>query len=177
VVTPKRKQILKRARERSIARGVLGGLPAITPEDYELRETGGLLEAQRDLMRSEASKYSGQQRSYLMAGEMGLKILTRREFTQAEKGMGKVGFKWINGWGETKAKKPPMKKISLRDQAVVLRTVTSVGEKARMQRRKRQKNHSQRVGKTMRKLRKIDGVKVFSFPDSVWKIRKIKRKR
>ena len=36
--------------------------------------------------------------------------------------------------------------------------------------------HSARTGKTMRALRHVKGVRVFSFPDDVWKVRK-KRKR
>lgn len=43
--------------------------------------------------------------------------------------------------------------------------------------KKRKNRHIERSGKTMRVLRKIDGVKVFSFPDSVWKVRKPRKRR
>jgi len=44
---------------------------------------------------------------------------------------------------------------------------------------KRRKSHVERNGKTMRKLKKRiqQGVKVFSFPDNVWKVRSTQKKR
>lgn len=48
---------------------------------------------------------------------------------------------------------------------------------AKKKKRKRQRSHTERSGKTMRALRKVNGVKVFSFPDDIWKVRKPRRKR
>jgi hypothetical protein len=43
--------------------------------------------------------------------------------------------------------------------------------------KKRKKARVERAGKTMRALRKVDGVKVFSFPDHVWGVRNAKKKK
>ena len=43
--------------------------------------------------------------------------------------------------------------------------------------KKPKKRHTQRNGKTMKSLRSITGVKVFSFPDSVWKVKQPRRRK
>ena len=57
------------------------GLPAITPEDYELKESGTYDVAKRDLMTSGKTKAFLEQRKYLddMANEMRLSILEKKE--------------------------------------------------------------------------------------------------
>lgn len=175
---PSRSEIERRAKERHMIRSTMHGLPAITPERHEVSETGGLVRARNELMRSEETRYSGEQRRYLdtMAKEMGLKVLTKREFKQAEKGMGKVGYKWINGWGERekakpkpRARKKPKKPLLPVVRAPKISVPIIVAPK-----KKRRKRHVERAGKNMRKLRKRikDGQKVFSFPDHIWKVRK-----
>jgi len=62
-----------------------------------------------------------------------------------------------------KIKAPPI-------TAIVLGT-----PKRKVKRKKRKRNHSRRVGKTPRRLKKLvkNGKKSFSFPDHVWKVRKL----
>jgi len=62
-----------------------------------------------------------------------------------------------------KIKAPPI-------TAIVLGT-----PKRKVKRKKRKRNHSRRVGKTPRRLKKLvkNGKKSFSFPDHIWKVRKL----
>jgi len=190
---PTRREIEKRAKEMHMSRSAIHGLPAITPEHAEVKESGNYHRARMDLMRSDEGAYSGQQRQYLetMAGEMGLKVIPKRELVFIKK---ETGFEWTNGWTKRQRRKAKAKpkakpkpkpkkpivpkirapKVSIRDQAVFLGTVHRVATEPK-KKRKRRKSHTERTGKTMRKLRKIDGVKVFSFPDHVWKVRTKKR--
>jgi len=121
MVTPTRKEILKRARVIEMKDIVGSGLPAITPEDYELKESGAYNVAKRDLMTSQHTEARLQQRRYLdtMASEMRLKIMSKREFRQTEKLMGDVGYKWVNGWGKKKKAKPRHKKKEPIDEKVI----------------------------------------------------------
>jgi len=171
---PTRREIEKRAKEMHMSRSALHGLPAITPEHAEVKESGNYHRARMDLMRSDEGAYSGQQRQYLetMAGEMGLKVIPKRELVFIRK---ETGFEWTNGWTKRerkkrKAKPKPKKPISPKIRAPKVKIPLPKKPK-----KKRRKSHTERTGKTMRKLRKIDGVKVFSFPDHVWKVRTKKR--
>jgi len=267
LVTPSKSEILKHAKRLDMMSAIGQGLPTITPEDYELRESGEFSEAQHDLMRSEESRHRGEQERYLkgMAGEMGLRVLEKKEFSDAKKGMKKLGFEWTNGWSKKKEKTKPEKvqkkrwvrRVTYRGeririvekakryhayvggksiggyfsaseaqayaeghidkvrsvsgilakpkrtpiQRVSLRKPLDVGSMIRgralvkpkkkhvptvkspaeiilaKSKKKRKRNHTERTGKTMRKLRGINGVKVFSFPDDVWKVRKKRRKK
>ena len=217
-MTPRRKQILERARRIELSDIVRAGLPALTPEDYELKESGAFHRAKIDLMRSQKTKVFAQQRKYLdqMASEMKLKVIRAKHFRQAESGMRKIGYDWTNGWTRTKV---PQKKVRRAPKPEVKRVpkpkpkkVPKTGEKialakfkGRMRRadyfkklasekseaialglapkrkakpkKKRKKLRTERTGKTMRRLRKIDGVKVFSFPDHIWKAKPARRRR
>jgi len=52
-----------------------------------------------------------------------------------------------------------------------------LGKKARAPRKKRKRIHTERSGKTMKALRKVNGVNVFSFPDHVWKVKPARRRK
>jgi len=151
-------------------------LPAITPEDYELKEEGVFIEARDELMRGEG-RYAGEQRRYLetMAQEMKLKVIRHIEFRKALAEMKKVGFEWGNGWIKRHLRQPkPRREVARIPRVRIPREphITVAKKKA-----KRKRSHTQRTGKTMRVLRKIDGVKVFSFPDDVWGVKKPRKKR
>lgn len=187
--TPRKRDILERAKELSMMR--VRDLPAITPEDYELREEGTFTEAQRDLMRGEG-RYAGEQRRYLdtMAQEMKLKVIRHTEFRKALSEMKKIGFEWGNGWIKKHLPKPILRKkpripgvqiprVQIPAPPVV--KISRAPKKVRIKRKelkaKKRRLHTSRTGKTMRALRKIDGVKVFSFPDDVWGVKKPRRKK
>lgn len=215
MVTPRREQIRKRAIELFEQRGAQAGLPAITPEEYELKESGLWNEAQVDLMSTggETSVFSDtyeQQRKYLndMAQEMGLQILSKREYLELQR-MSKKGAREVIKKAPKKVKKKRQKKmrwpvvvakpaptrdllrgppmIGLKGGVVVPSAAEIIGVKADRKpvhvlpqvgrKKKRKRSHVDRTGKTMRALRKIDGVKVFSFPDHVWKVRQVGKKK
>lgn len=158
------------------------GLPAITPEDYELKESGTYEEARRDLMRSQRTKALLEQRKYLadMAEEMRLSIIPKREHReQLRKVQAFEAFRAkhpsrvvrVNGY---KIKVPTFSVPKrVKRQPKKPRKPHPIVPKVKAKpKKKRRKNHTQRTGKTMRKLRKVKGVKVFSFPDHIWKVRK-----
>lgn len=264
-------------------RQVRAGLPAITPSEQELKESGMFQEAQIDLMRVDQEALS-EQRRYLeeMASELRLKIISQKGLATLKK---ETGFEWTNGWTkhkrkpkkprlstvqkwfikehqipmlqkrvkraspktaefvavlsqieklrvggwdevtegafqswkkqrEVKLKPKPKKKKEAIDEKVVSRykgdpfpiTRAELNQmkgsralsrewakfhrgirldagraierrKAKPKPKKRKKSHVERTGKTMRALRKVNGVKVFAFPDDVWKVRKPRRRK
>lgn len=84
---PAKKEILEHAKRIELSDIVSSGLPALTPEEEELKESGAFQRARIDLMRSEETKIEMQQRKYLdqMAGEMGLRVVSRSEIKEIEK--------------------------------------------------------------------------------------------
>lgn len=277
--TPRKLEILRKAKGIAMERQVRAGLPAITPSEQELRETGVFQEAQIDLMQVDQEALS-EQRRYLedMAGDMRLKIIPEKGLTALRK---ETGFEWTNGWTKHE-RKPKAKKETRSDREIrkwlemrgkyasgefkggIERFTTRVGKykasiilgrdfqeggEAYLRRKgmkkfwdydfstektpkpkprqkidrsttkgleklplipkvklpstiianrkkpidrstakglmkivlkskpKRTKIHVERSGKTMRKLRKVNGVKMFAFPDDVWKVRKPRRRK
>ncbi|RLC85158.1 MAG: hypothetical protein DRJ03_12380 [Chloroflexi bacterium] len=65
--TPKKEEILEKAREMYMKDMVKAGLPAITPEEKELIETGYFEEARRQLMQSEVTQISEEEMQYIRA--------------------------------------------------------------------------------------------------------------
>lgn len=214
---PKPKEILKRAREIDMSRAVMSGLPAITPEKHELKESGTLEEARVDLMRSSETRWKMEQRKYLdqLAGEMGLSVVSRRELSKLQKlekrtrkmspAKGKTRFKRVRFLqevphivGSNMKVYGPFKKGSVADLpalnvAAFLKqgVVTTKIRKPRIpkpkpspilprkpsKRKKPKRRRIERTGRTMRVLRKINGVKVFSFPDDVWGVRPPRKRK
>lgn len=140
-----------------------------------------------------------QQRGYLddMAAGMGLKIVSKREHGklsklqeiqhrghQALKRERKLKkerkqFRWqlrglkdaLKRMGPQRVTAKPKPIPHLRPKILPKSIYTPKKPKRR---KKRQKLHTQRAGKTMKVLKKRvrDGQKVFAFPDSVWKVKK-----
>jgi len=167
MVTPRKEDILKKAEARAMEENVRMGLPAITPEEEELKETGQFEEARRDLMRVDQEAIS-QQTRYLqdMASEMRLRVIPLRELYTLKR---ETGYEWTNGWTKHKHGKPTVKKstpqVTIKKPRVKPSTVPIMGKP------KRRKRHVARNGKVPRKL------KGFVFPDNVWKVRNYQSKR
>jgi len=181
MVLPKKAEILERAVKKDLERQLRHGMPGITPEESELKESGIFQEAREDLMRDPAMV--SEQLKYLneMAGDMRLKMIPVKELQFIKK---KTGYEWTNGW--TKHEKKP-ERVSLRKPLDIGSAIRGTPKKFRKydamsaflkipksmpHKGKHKKRHIQRTGKTMRRLRNIKGVKVFSFPDHIWKVRK-----
>jgi len=99
LVFPKKNEILERAKRMEMVDIVGKGLPSLTPEDYELKESGSYERAKRDLMSPKSTAFM-QQRKYLdeMAGEMGLVVHARKyvkNLERAEKRLEKLQRKKI----------------------------------------------------------------------------------
>lgn len=214
MVTPEKHEILSKAKSIAMERQIRAGLPAITPSEVELKESGTFHEAQIDLMQVDQEALS-EQRRYLeeMAGDLRLKIIPVKGLATLKR---ETGFEWTNGWTKHEKRKPRkkpaneyrvvigetldsgarlpslkqaehqiqtlrLKRPTLRKMKIVkVRKGRFQDVKAEMSitpKPKRKKRHVERSGKTMRALRKVNGVKVFAFPDSVWKVRKPRKKR
>lgn len=172
MVTPTKDQITERARRIEISDIVGKGLPALTPEDYELKESGAFERARRQLMTTKSETFM-QQRKYLdeMAGEMGLVIYAKNYVKQLKKAE-KRQLKWE---AEQKKKLPTNgNSIMFLAHALKPKKIFPKTPMVKMPKPKRMRNHSQRTGKIMRSIRKRvkDGQKVFSFSDSVWKVKR-----
>ena len=221
---PSKAEILARAEELAMERQVIGmGVEPITPTEKELKESGVFREARLQLMRAGETPWRSEQRRYIedMASEMGLKLMSKKEYKALQKLMMKPkNHKFIKQKRKpspallkearkvVKAARKPKKKRRKRKvkkkeevkpqrptfKQLMKGTVLTGYVEARrvrqfpkpvkasvadmiMPKRKRRKRHVERVGKTMRKLRKIDGVKVFSFPDHIWKVKKPKKNK
>lgn len=184
---PRKHEILKKARGISMERAVIQGLPAITPTEAELKESGVYREARIGLMWGASSEAFAEQERYVsdMASEMGLVLLRKREHKQQ--------LRKVEAFDVFKAKYPlkvvkvngykillptfPKPKIQPRKPRKRRSVISKVPVKPK--RKKRKRNHSARIGKTMRKLLRPmkNGKKVFAFPDSIWKVRQPRRKR
>lgn len=184
---PTKREILEHARAKSIEYAIRHGLPAITPTEKELKETGMFIEAQRDLMTTH-SDVEMQQMGYIhdVAAEVGLKVVGKGEWREQEKKL--AVFKWRSRAFKHLAKppvifkspipKPPtfkiprtvdMRKPYRRKSFKKLPTVKQLEKKISKPKPKRKKLHVTRTGKTSRRWR---GKKQYVFDDSVWKVRK-----
>lgn len=197
MVTPKSDVIYGRARRIELS-DITGGLPAITPTKAELRESGTYHRAKLQLMRSPATEARLHQLKYLdqMASELKLKVIPQRGLGVLKR---ETGWEWTNGWTrhekgrkrpkvERKKVKPvpdvPIKRIVIgeKPKKIPSRRKTSMVNQHKIVTRvkkKRQRNHSERGGKTPRVLRKAikNGHRVFSFGDDIWKVRKPRERK
>lgn len=80
---PNREEIRARAHALALERQITGDLPAITPTDEELKESGVWEEARLDLMRVTQQTLADQEK-YLsdMAQEMGFELLAKEDFEE-----------------------------------------------------------------------------------------------
>jgi len=83
---PNREEIRARARILALERQVTGDLPAITPSDEELKESGVWEEARLELMRVTQQTLSDQEK-YLteMAEEMNMEVLPKEDLKELVK--------------------------------------------------------------------------------------------
>jgi hypothetical protein len=198
MVTPTKEKILQRAKRMDLYEGIMKGLPAITPEEHELKETGAMQRATIDLMTSERTRARSQMRQYLedMAKELNVRIVSGPEFRKFER--------WMLTPVQRIVKKTEPPKHRIRDRVPapvpvpkVIKDQTSIGIKlpgmpTRVKGTKKapkirvqipgvgkpsKKVRKPTRSRTMRSLRKINGVKVFSFPDHVWKVRELGSRR
>jgi hypothetical protein len=159
MVFPKKSEILQKALAKDLERQFRAGINPITPEESELKESGMFEAARTDLMRSNPA--FSEQEKYLhdMAGEMGLQVIPIKGLSELTR---LSGWKWTDGWSHEhkpeRVRKPFMPKP--RHMA-----------KIKHHHRKRHVSHNGRT-RTMRALRHVRGKKSFSFPDSIWKVRK-----
>jgi len=169
--TPRKHEILLRAKARAMEKQVRHGLPATTPTESELKESGAFQEARLDLMRVDQEAVSEQMR-YLqeLAGDLRLAVIPQKAFGVLRK---ETGYEWTNGWTKHKTAKH-------RDR-IPVKSKPNIGtmvpmKKVRVQipfqkkRKKRQRLHIARNGKKPRKL------KGFVFGDDVWKVRQPRKR-
>lgn len=191
---PRKHEILSRAEELAMQRQVIGmGVEPITPTEAELKESGVYREARLELMSGQASGALAEQHRYVsaMASELNLKVLRQKEWMgfqkerkllRRERAMRRWHIRGLSTLLGTKAKAVVVvrsqKRHAPKPKPIIPRvpkipTVTAILKPKKH--RKRQKLQTQRNGITMRKLRKRmkNGVTSFSFPDNIWKVRKI----
>lgn len=117
---PTKEEILRHAKRIELADILTQGLPAITPEEHELKETGAYHKARIDLMRSPTTKIQAEELKYVstMARELGLEVMQKKAFKRAERGMGELGYEWTNGWSKKEKPTPkPKWKITSKQSA------------------------------------------------------------
>jgi len=189
MVTPKSDVIYGRARRIELS-DITGGLPAITPTKAELRESGVYHRAKLQLMRNPATEAKLHQLKYLdqMASELKLKVIPQRGLGVLKR---ETGYEWTNGWTKHAKgrKRPKAEKKKVKPIPTVPIKHIVIGEKkpkkiprrktSMVVKKKRQRNHSERGGKTPRVLRKRikDGHRIFAFPDNIWKVKSTRKKR
>lgn len=172
---PTKAEIIQRARRIELE-DITGNLPAITPTTRELKESGAYQRARIALMRNKATEAQLQQRKYLedMASELRLKMVPRKELVRLRK---EHGIEYTNGWTIHRKKPRVTKKVPIKVAPIPLAKPSKVVRRKKRVPKKRKRNHSQRRSLTMRSLRNVKGVKVFSFKDDVWKVKKPRRKK
>lgn len=204
---PSKAEIFERARQISSERAVIQGLPAITPTDAELVESGAFHEARIELMTAPETRGLEEQHRYLaeMASELDLKVLEKKSWKLFQRKFG--AYRWrIRGLRHLLVKpaipKSPVPIVSKRTKPK--KTILPKPAKYRKPSRifdpwaiairgpewakkmisqkeapkpKRKKRHITRTSKTMKPLRKRikNGQKVFSFPDNIWRVRKVRK--
>jgi len=178
------REALKRARKLEMS-DITGDLPSITPTDVELKESGQYHKARIEFMRNKATEAQLEQRKYLdqIAGDLKLAVIPTRGLSALKR---ETGYEWTNGWTKHEKrkekpkamKKPKMEKL----ERVSLRKPLDIGSAIRgapKPKRKRQRLHTSRTGKTPKPLRKAikNGHRVFSFSDDIWKVRSPRKRR
>lgn len=183
--TPRKHKILQRAKEIAQERAYLQGLPTITPTEQELKETGIYQEAQHELM-GRKTEFTMQQEKYVhdVASEVGLKVVDPFEWKEKQQKIRKLhwkakGFKHLAKTTHTIPTIPivNLTKPHRRKTMKKMPTVLQLEKQITHPKPKRKKFHTRRVGKTMRKIKHVNGVKMFSFPDHIWKVRQPRRKK
>lgn len=186
---PSKEEILRRAEARAMEKQMTSmDIDPITPIEEELKETGEFHEAKLELMRGPETEWQSEQRRYIdeMAGEMGLKVIGKREYAQLYKLMQKPKNHIF-----VKRRMKPTPKLIAEARMLLgvfppVKPPFTVGF-ARMPQatpkpapliiRKPKRRHVARTSRTMRSTRHVKGVKVFAFPDLIWKVRSPRRKR
>lgn len=189
---PSKAEIFSRAKEIAMEKQVITmGVEPITPTEKELKESGVYQEARLELMRGETTAWESEQTRYIyeMASQMGLKLISKSEYAKLQRYL----LKPENHLRVKKRLKPTARMIvearmllgvypqMPRPFTLRIKPKEMVKPKPRWvqipAKPKPRKRHTSRAGKTMRVLKKIDGVKVFSFPDHIWKTRKPRKQK
>lgn len=184
--TPRKHEILRRAKEIAQERSFTHGLPSITPTEAELKETGVFEEARRELMGTR-SAMEGQQMQYIhdVASEVGLKVVDPHEWKAKQRKVRKLQWT-VKGYRHQLSKRNPVipsiptidvTRKQRRKTMKKMPTILQLEKQIVAPKPKRKRSHTKRVGKTMRKLRHVNGVKMFSFPDHIWKIKQPRKRR
>ena len=186
MVLPKTEDILELARMNRMTREAAAGLPSTTPEPEELKESGELAEAAYDLMSPKATLTS-EQEQYLheSASELGLEIIGKKELKGKEHEIralkwslrarkGKAPGQIVGFYKKDGKTRPIIKSVAALNRKKIIKKPKKFKVVAPKQPKRLPKKKNQRNGKTMRRLRSIKGVKVFSFPDAVWGIKERK---
>jgi len=172
---PKKFDIMQRATAMSITRQIKAGLPSITPEESEMKESGIYREAQEDLMTTNAQAFSDQLK-YLsdMAGEMRLKVIPFKELGELKR---ETGYEWTDGWHKPSRRHEQIMRRGIAPKPIIppilqVARVFALPKLNPRQPRRHFRHHTQRTSKTMRSLRHVKGKRAYSFPDSIWKVRR-----
>jgi len=158
--TPTKYDIMVQARKEMAELQAKAGLPFITPEEHELRESGALRKAQRNLMSSR--RYEYEERKYLeqMASGLNLAVIPKRLRRQE--------LQKVEAFESFQKQHPHfiVKTNGFRIAVPNLLKPKRVLKPKVVRKKKRMKNHSGRVGK---KPRKLSG---FRFGEDVWRVRR-----
>jgi len=167
---PSKSEILGRARAKAMERQVRADLPAITPTERELKESGTFQQARVELMRVDQEALSEQHR-YLqeMAGEMKLKVIPLKDLVKLRREM---GITYTNGW--TKHEKPKRRVQIPPKPTIGVMTPTKKLRVVKVKPKKQKKRQRLHVGRNGKKPRKLKG---FVFSAEVWKVRKPRKRR
>lgn len=195
---PSKREILEKAIEIDMFREHSAGLPAIIPEEAELKESGVYHEARIALMtgpETQAKTQEKEMREYLhyTASELDLKVISRDIWRQSQRRI--AGLRWkLRGLSIPSLLTPNLKDLktspTLQPQSKPVKEVSRVkipapripkirAPKVPKKRPKKSPKKRARAGRVMRvqKPRIKDGVKSFAYPDHVWKVRPVRRKR
>jgi len=173
MVTPRKTSILSVAGAMAMESNVRVGLPAITPSERELKESGYFTAAQRDLMTVDKEAIAEQEK-YLhdMAEELDMAIITKKELREYQK---RPRFRIPQPMKIPAAKIPsvktPIRKAKKSKVFQKPKKHKRESKKPKPKQKKRQKRHVGRNGKVPRKL------KGYVFGEDVWKTREPRRRR
>lgn len=183
MVTPRGQNIQKRAEELWLEdlmqKGYITTEVPTTPEIEELKEGGFWKRAQHDLMRSEATKLKqeeeagrAEERTWMFGRgqELGLTVLEEPIYRNMQKRLR------LSLWSK-RAFRQQFRPKAVHNISKIISSPTvkmpRISFPIQQTPRRIHRHHTQRSSKTtMRSIRHLKHVKVFAFPDSVWKVRK-----
>ena len=186
MVLPKTEDILELATQKRMEKEARSGLPSISPEPEELKETGEFAESQYSLMSPQAALTSEEEKYiHEAAGELGLEVIGKKELKGKEHEIralkwslrarkGKAPGQIVGFYKKDGKTRPIIKSVAALNRKKIIKKPKKFKVVAPKQPKRLPKKKNQRNGKTMRRLRSIKGVKVFSFPDAVWGIKERK---